>query len=100
MIIWRNGKAGFIGAAKQFIRGMFTFRHSETSIAATPPNKTFGILSIINTNGEGVESAIGNVTIGLSSAITPTNGLLSIMQTRGLGVSSAITGTQGEGSTL
>ena len=31
MINWREGKAGFVGAAKQFIKGFFNYSYTVTS---------------------------------------------------------------------
>lgn len=41
MIIWRNGKAGFVGASKTFIKGVFTFQHAVNVAVVTTPSITF-----------------------------------------------------------
>ena len=40
MIIWRNGKAGFVGGIKRLIGGFFDVYHSATSSAPTSPTIT------------------------------------------------------------
>jgi hypothetical protein len=99
MIIWRDGKAGFVGAAKRFIKGFFSPVYSKTSVAVIPPDKTFGVLSIIQDRGLGVNSLM-TVSLGVSSGMDSSNGLLSVIQSRGLGVSSSINNSQGVDSTL
>ena len=41
MIFWRSGKAGFVGGAKTFIRGVFTFQHAVNVAVITTPSITF-----------------------------------------------------------
>ena len=41
MIIWREGKAGFVGGAKTFIRGVFNFQYAVNVAVTTTPSITF-----------------------------------------------------------
>lgn len=40
MIIWRNGKASFVGRVKRLIKGVLDTYYSETTSAPTAPTVT------------------------------------------------------------
>lgn len=75
-----------------------TIAHSYSGILATvavdAPDKTFGVLSIIQTRGLGVSSLV-TTSLGVSSAMDSSQGLLSVIQSRGLGVTSSINSSLG-----
>ena len=91
MIFWRDGKAGFVGAAKKLIRGFFSFQHSVTtdSVAVTP--LSFGVNSIITsteavlctiTETDGVLCTMTS-TEAKASAISSSFGVKSLIDTTG-----------------
>ena len=41
MIIWRDGKAGFVGGAKTLIKGVFSMQYSISIAVTTTPSVTF-----------------------------------------------------------
>ena len=70
MINWRNGKAGFVGASKYIIKGLFQYAHSVTSESAVTPDSFFSVIGLINTAGQNVEGKIVDVALSVSGIIT------------------------------
>jgi len=91
MINWRDGKAGFVGAAKRLIKGVFQYSYTVTTEAIDLPECSEAVISIIQSRGQGVLSTITSDGVGVLSSIQATEGLLSIIQSRGQGVSSPVT---------
>jgi len=89
MINWRNGKGGFVGGLKYAIKGVFQFAHSITSDTdVIAPFSTFGVSSLINTDGTSVRSNIGS-TVAIESEISEDGlGARSNMDSTGLGLES------------
>lgn len=93
MINWREGKAGFVGASKRLIKGVFQFAHTLTSAGPTVAPIGAGILSVMNIAGAGGSSLMSTTGEGISSKMLLGAGVLSTMETDGIGVSSAMSTT-------
>ncbi len=50
MISWRDGKAGFVGASKYLIKGLFSYRHSVTSEVPITADSFYASSGVINAN--------------------------------------------------
>lgn len=68
MIFWRDGKAGFVGAAKRLIKGVFSFQHSVTS-ADVVDEPSFGVQALIDGTGQGLEGIITSSGQGVEGLI-------------------------------
>lgn len=93
MIRWREGKAGFIGASKRLIKGVFTYSYQ---IATTFVQVIFpgaGIQSTMDIDGGGVNSLADSTGGGISSKMLTGSGLSSVMSTEGVGVDSQMDAT-------
>lgn len=90
MINWRDGKAGFVGAAKHWIKGFFRYAYSETTESIASPDAYHSLISPIVTTGNGVLSTI-TATHGILSTVTASHGLSSMLNARGRGLESTTT---------
>jgi len=86
MIKWREGKAGFVGGSKRFIKGFFDFSFTLTSEDAITPTSSFGVNSLISEHGQGVVGIINAQGQGVSGTIYESIGISSIIESKGQGV--------------
>lgn len=88
MINWRSGKAGFIGAAKTLIKGVFSFQYSVTSEAPiAPTDVAAGVSAIILGDGAGVAGSILELGAGtVGEIIGDGAGVSAIIIENGAGV--------------
>ena len=101
MINWRTGLAGFVGASRYLIRGIFSYQHSVTTEVVAVTRTTFSVFSLIDTSGQGLTSNIDATGQGLTSLIGQTLSVLSLIDNSGQGLTSLIDATgQGVESNL
>jgi hypothetical protein len=90
MINWRDGKAGFVGASKRFIKGFFEYAHAVTTDSVINPGPGFGVGSVITNNGIGTTGTVANDGIGQAGAIVFGFGVGSRMTNHGIGTTGTI----------
>lgn len=96
MINWRNGKGGFVGGLKNIIGGVFRYSHSITTATVVTIPKAFGVISLIDDSGQGLNSSIDATGQGVTSLIASSFGVLSLIDNSGQGLTSLID-TEGKG---
>lgn len=92
MINWRSGLAGFNGATKRLIKGVFGLSYTITSETVVPDKIVVSVLSIINPKVVGVTSLITE-GVSVESKIVPVTGILSIISAKGVSITSQISGS-------
>lgn len=90
IIRWRSGLAGFVGASKQFIKGIFTASYTLTSLTVDIPDASIAVLSRITGRGQSVSSLITESGQSVLSEINQTTSLMSWIDQRGNSMESII----------
>lgn len=91
MIKWREGKAGFVGAAKRLIQGVFSSSYTLTSVAPIVPKDGIGVISRIINRGASISSTMTSSGLGVSSTINQVTSLTSWIDARAESMKSTIT---------
>ena len=91
MINWRDGKAGFVGASKRFIKGVFRFAHTVTTASEVRAAPGFGVGSRMTNTGIGKTGTVANDGIGQAGAIVFGFGVASWITNQGIGTTGTIT---------
>ena len=90
MIRWRNGKAGFVGAAKNLIKGVFQYQFTVTTEIVVTTSLPVGVSSTISGDSIGVSSSINTVLTGIKCEIVENSGTLSSINNEPDGVAATI----------
>ena len=90
MINWRDGKAGFVGASKRLIRGVFQYSYTVTTETVVTQGPGFGVGSVIRNNGVGKLGLMNNDGVGESGSIVLGFGVGSVIRNNGVGKTSLI----------
>jgi hypothetical protein len=78
MIIWREGKAGFVGGSKRLIKGVFSYIYTAAGATALVPDIIEGIISSMTSDGFGTTGIITADGDGIASMMS-NDGIISTM---------------------